>query len=193
MYPIHPFSRHAVPVCCDMYFFISQTIFTTLFTPLPTLYPILYPHSMPHLHSVFSVFHSPFTFLSLLFSILCILLWVATVHSIHYSPCVLLHQSCYHLCTPSLFVHVLFPSSLLHTLYWIPNASCLRLSSPLLSLLLYLHIIIHSCIYASCTTSHVFSPCSCLQIMHFVLDNLISEAQSFLIKVLHILSILFTL
>lgn len=189
----YPFSFHAVPMCHTSFyrvFFISQTIFTTLFTPLPTLYPILYPRSMPHLHSVFSVSYSPFTLLSLLFSILHVLLSVTTVHSIHYSPC---HQPCHHLCIPSLFARVLFPSSLLHTLYCIPNASCLMLSSPFSSLLLYLHSMIHTCICASCTTSHVFSPSSCLQITHFVLGNLISAAQSFLIKFLHILSILFTL
>jgi hypothetical protein len=51
-----------------------------------------------------------------------------------------LHTPCYHLCIPSMW----FPSSLLHTLYFIPNTSCVTFSSYFSSLLLYLHITIHT-------------------------------------------------
>lgn len=192
MYHIHPLSSlHAGPMCCTSFYIVCSSyhrLYSLGHSPLCTLYPVLYSPlcliDMAFLCILFST--HPF---SLLFSTVCTLLLETTVYSLHEPPRVLLHPPCYHLCIPSMC----FPSSLLHTLYFIPNASCVTFSSYFSSLLLYLHITIHTYIYASCTTSHVFSPSSSFQMTHFILGNLISAAQPLLTKFLHLLSILFTL
>lgn len=192
MYHIHPLSSlHAGPMCYTSFYIVCSS-YHRLYSPGHSPPCVLLILFCTHLYASLTwrsfVFYSPLILSPFRFP-LCVLFSQTTIYSLHESPCVLLHPPCYHLCIPSMY----FPSSPLHTLYFIPNASCVTSSSYFSSLLLYLHITIHTYVYASCTTSHIFFPSSSFQMTHFILGNLISTAQPLLTKFLHILSILFTL
>lgn len=160
--PLSMLAPHAVP------HFTSSVLHTTdyiqyaahplahfLTYRVPTLYASFTKRSLCILFSVHpflpSIFHSAYSPPE------------DTGLSIHCSPGVLLHQACYHVCVPSLSVHVA-PKLPLHTLGYIPDASCVMFSSHFSSPLLYLHTVTHTYLhtvthtymYASCTASHGF-------------------------------------
>lgn len=135
--------------------FIPQAVFTTLFTSLLTLYPILYLLSMPHfslyfiLHSSFSpVFHCMYSS-PRDYSLLYTLSSMCSVASTMLSP------------LPSILVHPCgsqAPFCILCTVSLMLHVSC---SPPTFHLGCYTYMPLYTLnIYASCTTSHIFSPLS---------------------------------